>query len=89
MALGAERRDVVVMVLSQGMKLAGSGIALGLVGSAMVTRFIDSLLFGVSEVDPLTFAVIPVMLAGVALLACWLPALRASRVDPMVALRHE
>jgi putative ABC transport system permease protein len=88
-ALGAARRDVVGMVLSHGMKLAGSGIALGLAGAAAVTRLIHSLLFGVSDIDPLTFGVVSVMLAGVALLACWLPARRASRVDPMVALRHE
>jgi len=77
------------MVLSHGMKLAGMGIGLGLAGAALVTRFIHSLLVGVSDFDPVTFVAIPVLLAGAALLACWLPARRASRVDPMVALRHE
>ena len=80
---------VIGLVLQQGMKLAGLGILIGLAGAFVVTHFIRSLLFGVAPTDPLTFAVIPVLLATVALLACWLPARRAANVDPMEALRCE
>ena len=88
-ALGARRSNVIGLVLQQGMKLAGLGILIGLAGAFVVTHFIRSLLFGVAPTDPLTFAVIPVLLATVALLACWLPARRAANVDPMEALRCE
>ena len=88
-ALGAQRSDVIGLVLRQGMKLAGLGILIGLAGAFVLTNFIRSLLFGVAPTDPLTFAVIPVLLATVALLACWLPARRAANVDPMEALRYE
>ena len=88
-ALGAHRSNVIGLVLQQGMKLAGLGILIGLAGAFVVTHFIRSLLFGVAPTDPLTFAVIPVLLATVALLACWLPARRAANVDPMEALRCE
>jgi putative ABC transport system permease protein len=88
-ALGAQRPDVIGLVVRQGMKLAGLGILIGLAGAFVLTNFIRSLLFGVAPTDPLTFAVIPVLLATVALLACWLPARRAANVDPMEALRYE
>ena len=88
-ALGAQRADVIGLVLRQGMKLAAAGVLIGLAGAFALTRLIRSLLFGVAPTDPLTFVVIPVLLATVALLACWLPALRASKVDPIEALRYE
>ena len=89
MALGAQRRDVLRLVLRQGMKLAGIGIVVGLVGALAATQLLRGLLFGVSPTDPATFLIIPPLLLAVAWLACWLPARRAARVDPMVALRHE
>jgi len=88
-ALGAQRADVIGLVLRQGMKLAAVGVLIGLAGAFALTHLIRSLLFGVAPTDPLTFVVIPVLLATVALLACWLPALRASKVDPIEALRYE
>jgi predicted permease len=89
MALGARRRDVMALVLGQGMKLAVFGISIGLAGAAAITHLISQLLFGVGATDLTTFAVIPVLLAFVSLLACWVPAMRATRVDPVVALRSE
>jgi putative ABC transport system permease protein len=88
-ALGAQRPDVIGLILRQGMKLAGLGILIGLAGAFVLTNFIRSLLFGVAPTDPLTFTVIPLVLATVALVACWLPARRAANVDPMEALRCE
>jgi putative ABC transport system permease protein len=88
-ALGAQRRDVLRVVLGEGGRMALSGIAVGLVVSLGLTRFMESVLFGVSPTDPLTFAGVAVMLLAVALLACWIPVRRAMRVDPVVALRHE
>jgi ABC-type antimicrobial peptide transport system permease subunit len=89
MALGAQRNDVLSMVLRSGMKLVGVGLAAGFAGAFAATRLLRSLLYGVSPVDPLTFAGVPLLLAGVALLACLLPARRAAKVDPMEALRYE
>ncbi|HEY6186740.1 MAG TPA: ABC transporter permease [Pyrinomonadaceae bacterium] len=89
MALGAQGRDVLKMVVGQGLKLITAGIALGLVGAFALTRIMTSLLFGVSTVDPLTFAAVSALLALVALAACYIPARRATKVDPMIALRYE
>jgi putative ABC transport system permease protein len=89
MALGAQYRNVLAMVLKEGMTLVGLGIALGVLGAVAATRLLASYLYDVSTLDATTFAAIPVGLAVVALLACYIPARRATRVDPMVALRHE
>jgi putative ABC transport system permease protein len=89
MALGAEVSDVLKLALGQGMKQALVGVALGLVASLALTRMMKTLLFGVSATDPLTFAAIALLLTGIALLACWLPARRATKVDPIIALRAE
>ncbi|MEK6410274.1 MAG: ABC transporter permease [Acidobacteriota bacterium] len=88
-ALGAKAPDVLRMILGQGLRLTAIGIVIGLVGSMLLTRFLSTLLFGVSPTDPLTFAVVALFLMGVALVACFVPARRAANTDPMVALRYE
>jgi putative ABC transport system permease protein len=89
MALGAQARDVLKLVVGQGMRLVAFGLALGLLAALGLTRWLKTLLFGVEATDPLTYAVIAALLAAVALLACYIPARRAMKVDPLVALRHE
>jgi ABC-type antimicrobial peptide transport system permease subunit len=89
MAMGASRRQVLRLVLGQGARLALAGVALGLVAAAALARVVESLLYEVGAVDPVTFVAVPLLLSAVALLACWVPALRATRVDPLVALRAE
>ncbi len=88
-ALGAQRRNVFGMVLMQGARLAAQGIALGLLAAFAATRLMVGFLYGVQPIDLLTFAALPFLLLAIALLACYVPARRAMRVDPMVALRHE
>lgn len=89
MALGAPAGNVLRMVMGQGLRLTVIGIALGLLASFLLTRYLSSLLFGISATDAPTFAVVALFLAGVALVACFVPARRAARTDPMVALRYE
>ena len=89
MALGAERHRVLGLVVGQGMTLAGLGVAIGLVGAFALTRFLSSQLFDVGATDPATFVLVSTLLIGIALLATLVPAMRATRVDPVVALRDE
>jgi putative ABC transport system permease protein len=89
LALGAQRRNILRAVLRQGLGLAIAGAAVGLIGALIVSRLMAGLLYGVRPTDPLTFAGVAVLLVVVALFACYIPARRAIRVDPMVALRHE
>ena len=89
MALGAQMRDIMTMVLKQGMGLVITGVILGLAASWLLTGLMSRLLYQVSATDPMTFAAISVLLITVALLACYIPGRRATKVDPLVALRYE
>jgi putative ABC transport system permease protein len=89
MALGAQVRDVIALVLKKGMRWVLIGVILGLLAAFALSRLMTSLLFGVSAKDPMTFVSIALILTAVALLACYLPARRATKVDPLVALRYE
>jgi ABC-type antimicrobial peptide transport system permease subunit len=88
-ALGAQRKDVIWHVLRQGFAMIVPGVLIGLVAAALLSKLLSSMLYEVSARDPLTFAAVSASLAGVALLACWIPAMRAARVDPLESLRHE
>jgi putative ABC transport system permease protein len=88
-ALGATRRNVLALVMGQSARLAIAGVGIGLAGALVLSRVVASLLYGVRPIDPVTFVVAPSMLAVVALLASWLPAWRATQVDPLVAMRVE
>ena len=89
MALGAQRKDVLALVLSEGVRLTLLGAAIGIAAALGLTRLMANLLYGISATDPVTFAAVPIVLLGVAMLACCIPARRAMRVDPMTALRYE
>ena len=89
MALGAQRIDILKIVLGEGALMIVFGVAAGLIGSAMLTRFLQTMLFEIKPTDPITFGVLTALLVSVALLACLIPAQRATRVDPLMALRHE
>jgi ABC-type antimicrobial peptide transport system permease subunit len=88
-ALGAQKKNILQMVLRQGLGLAIAGAAVGLVGALVVSHLMAGLLYGVRPTDSVTFSSVALLLLGVALLACYIPARRAMRVDPLVALRHE
>lgn len=89
MALGAQRDDVLRMVIRDGMFMVGSGMVVGIGGALVLTRFVRNLLFQVTLTDPTTYSVVAVILVAVTLAACYVPARRAMKVDPMVALRYE
>jgi ABC-type antimicrobial peptide transport system permease subunit len=89
LALGAQKRDVLKMVVGRGMALAASGVGLGLACALALTRILSSMLFAVQPSDPVTFTSMAILLSLVALTACWLPARRAAKIDPMEALRYE
>jgi putative ABC transport system permease protein len=89
MALGAERRDILRLVVRQGLLLTGIGVALGLAGAFSVTRLLRTLLFGITATDPIAYTGVSALLVVVAFVACWIPARRATRLDPMAALRYE
>jgi ABC-type antimicrobial peptide transport system permease subunit len=89
MALGAQRPAVIALVLRRSLALTSAGLVLGLLGAAAVTRYLAGMLFGLSPLDPATFAGVSMLFAAVATFAAWLPARRASRIDPLAALRHD
>jgi len=89
MALGAKPTDVLKMVLNEGLKLIAIGVAVGVAAALMLTRLLEGMVYGVKVRDPLIFALVNLLMVGVALLACYLPARRATRVDPLEALRDE
>jgi ABC-type antimicrobial peptide transport system permease subunit len=89
MALGARQRDIFLDVLSEGGRMGAAGVAIGLAGAAVLTRLMTSLLFGISPTDVITFAAAGILLFALTLLACYIPARRAVRLDPMSALRSE
>jgi putative ABC transport system permease protein len=88
-ALGATRQHILKMVLGTGLGLASAGIAVGLIGAALIARTVATMLFGIATFDPVSFVAIPAVLLAVAVLACYVPARRATRIDPLVALRQE
>jgi ABC-type antimicrobial peptide transport system permease subunit len=89
LALGAGRGDILKLILSSGLRLALAGVAIGIASAFALTRLMSSLLFGVDTIDTRTFVVVPFILIAVVLLACYIPARRATKVDPLVALRYE
>lgn len=89
MALGARPADVLRMILAEGLKLVAVGVAVGLAAALMLTRLLEGMVYGVSMRDPLIFVLVNLLLVTVSLAACYLPARRAMRVDPLVALRYE
>jgi putative ABC transport system permease protein len=89
LALGASRGHILALIVRQGMTLTGLGILLGLFGAVAASQAIVTLLFGVSRLDPITYLGVIAVLVGVSVIACWLPARRATKVDPLVALRYE
>jgi len=88
-ALGASRGEIVGLVVGQGMKLAGVGMAAGLIAAVVLTRLMAGLLYGVRPADPATLVAVTLLLGGIALAACYIPARRATAVDPVIALRCE
>jgi ABC-type lipoprotein release transport system permease subunit len=89
MALGAQPSNIRRMVIGQGARLALAGVAIGLVGALYLARYMAPLLYGIETRDPVTFAIVPVLLIAVTLAASWVPAARATRVDPIETLRHQ
>jgi putative ABC transport system permease protein len=88
-ALGAQRADILRMTVSEGITIVVFGLTAGLIGAAIFTQFVRTMLYGVNPTDPVTFVAVPTLLAAVALLACYLPARRATQVDPLIALRED